>query len=84
MEIEEGKEKEKAAEVAEVSGRLLVHSQVRRIREEELRITAEGASHRIALLHLSTHVDAILCSRSPSILPSSPLGNKAAIGSPLQ
>lgn len=84
MEIKEDKEKVKAAAVAEVNDRLLVHAQVKRIREEEMRITCEevrSARNRIALHHLSTHVDNVLCSRSPPILPTSPLGNKATIGS---
>ncbi|KAM0936366.1 hypothetical protein DsansV1_C27g0202911 [Dioscorea sansibarensis] len=68
----------------------IIHSQSRRIREEDLRIgeaTGEVLSSRdrdrIALLHLTTHIDAFLSSRP--IHPSSPLGHRtAAIDPPVQ
>ncbi|CAL9178854.1 unnamed protein product [Musa hybrid cultivar] len=85
--VGEGKE-EKGPEVEESGGgRPLVHSQVRRIREEDLRIgdgTGEGLSTRDLRipvpLHTAAAADALLCSRSA--LPSSPLRkSKAAFGS---
>ncbi|WOK94241.1 hypothetical protein Cni_G02943 [Canna indica] len=67
----------------------LVHSQVRRIREEDLRIAdvaGEGLSARdlripFTLHNVAASADVVLCSRSAA-LPSSPLGNtKATVGS---
>lgn len=67
------------------SGWLRPSGSGRRIREEELRITYKELRRAwIVLLHLSTHVDNVLCLRSPSILLSSPLANKAMIGSSLR
>lgn len=67
----------------------LVHSQVRRIREEDLRIGAvagEGLSERVMRFHLALHhasvsADAAFCSRVAA-LPASPLRNsRTALGS---
>ncbi|KAM0936817.1 hypothetical protein DsansV1_C26g0192641 [Dioscorea sansibarensis] len=59
----------------------VVHSQVRRVREEDLRIKdaiGEGFGSmdrdRHAPLHIGYHVDAIFSSRR--CLPSSPLGHR--------
>ncbi|URE06511.1 hypothetical protein MUK42_19527 [Musa troglodytarum] len=84
--VGEGKE-EKGPEGEESGGgRPLVHSQVRRIREEDLRIgdgIGEGLSARDLRIPVPLHTaaaDALLYSRLA--LPSSPLRNsKAAFGS---
>ncbi|KAG6537323.1 hypothetical protein ZIOFF_002410 [Zingiber officinale] len=67
----------------------LVHSQVRRIREEDLRIGAvagERLSERVMRFHIALHhssvsADAALCFRAAA-LPASPLRNSmTALGS---
>lgn len=68
-----------------------VHNQVRRIREEEMRIgeaKGEGLSaretdrDRFVLLRLNPSVNSILCSRP--MIRSSPLSSNAAVESPLR
>lgn len=75
---------EAAAEEARRGSGPIVHSQVRRIREEDLRIgdnAGEGlrGARAALVVQLGTRVGgAILCSPRPWMLPCSPLGNKAA------
>lgn len=63
--MEEGKEKVKVVIVAKACCRLLMLYEMRRILEEELRITGKewwSSKNWVALLHLSTHIDVTLSS----------------------